>query len=329
MGRLQAAPLFDADTALKISLKGALTTLMRERPEKEQLPFVLTVQDSDSSSTTLDVKLRTRGNYRRDPSTCPFAPIRLNLKKKQVKGTIFEGQDKLKLVTHCSDRGGKYKAAVQREYLAYRIFNMLTDISFRVRLLEITYVDTDANNREMTRFGFVLEDSDDLAGRIDRDELKIPETTIADLDPGYTNLVSVFQYLIANTDFSPIAAPPGEDCCHNTVLMGKAGELAYAVPYDFDISGFVNAPYATPNPRFKLRTVKQRLYRGRCVNNAELQATVENFQAQQSAIRSMIESHPYLDSYARRETLGFVDAFYRIIGDAKTLNRDLVSRCLN
>jgi hypothetical protein len=328
-GTLDAAPLFEEDSVVQVTLKGPVTTLMRERPENDELPFVLTVSDAGGSPTTLDVKLRTRGNFRRDRRTCPFAPVRLNFKKKQLGNTVFAGQDKLKLVTHCKDRGLGYKAALQREYLAYRVLNTLNEASFRVRLLEINWIDTDKRDQAVTHFGFVIEDSDDLAARIGREELKVSKTTIAKLDPAYTNLTSVFQYFIATTDFSPITAAPGEDCCHNGKLLARPGELAYAVPYDFDMSGFVDAPYATPNPRFKLRSVKQRLYRGRCVNNGELAATLETFSAHRADIRSLIESHPYLEDRAKRETLLFVDDFYRIIGNPNTRQRHIVDRCLN
>ena len=124
--------------------------------------------------------------------------------------------------------------------------------------------------------------------RLGREELEIPETTLSALDPTYTNLTSVFQFLIANTDFSPIAAAPGESCCHNGKLIGRPGQPIYAVPYDFDMSGFVDAPYATPNPRFGLRNVKQRLYRGRCVNNEYVPATLEHFRDHREEIIDLI-----------------------------------------
>ena len=326
--RALAAPLFEDDAVLAITLEGPLNTLMRKRPDDVELPFRLTFMDDDGSPLTVDVQLRTRGNYRRDRRTCPFAPVRLNFKKGQVKKTVFHKQDKLKLVTHCRDGIPANQAAVQREYLAYRVFNTLTDASFRVRMLEITWVDTDKNNRSMTQFGFFIEDVDALAKRIGRKELEVPRTTVAQLDPTYTNLASVFQYLIANTDFSPIAAAEGEDCCHNGKLLASGGESIYAVPYDFDMSGFVDAPYASPNPRFKIRTVKQRVYRGRCVNNENLAATFDLFRERREAIAELIESHPHLSDRDRNETLRFVDAFYDTINDPKEVDRMLIGRCV-
>ncbi len=324
-----AAPLFEDHAVLTVTLEGPLTTLMRKRPKDEELPFSLTFASDDGSPRTVDVMLRTRGNYRHDRKTCPFAPVRINFKKGQVKNTVFHKQDKLKLVTHCRTRVPANLNAVQREYLVYRIFNTLTDDSFRVRLLEITWIDTEKDRRSITQFGFVIEHVDDLAKRIERKQLKVPGTTVDQLDPSYTNMASVFQYLIANTDFSPIAAAEGEDCCHNGVLLGKSGELIHSVPYDFDMSGFADAPYATPNPRFKLRSVKQRLYRGRCVNNEYLPATFEHFREQRTAIEALIKAHTPLSERERNETLRFVNQFYEKIDNPRDVDRLIISRCVN
>lgn len=323
-----AAPLFEDDSMLTVTLEGPLNTLMRKRSKDKDLPFTLTFAGDDGSPLTVDVKLRTRGNFRHERKTCPFAPVRVNFKKRQVKNTVFHKQDKLKLVTHCRENSQSNRAALQREYLAYRIFNTLTDSSFRVRLLEITWVDTDKNNRSMTQFGFLIEDVDALAKRIGRKELKVPRTTVAELDPAYTNLASVFQYLIANTDFSPIAAAEGEDCCHNAKLLGKSGQRIYPVPYDFDMAGFVDAPYAQVNPQFKIRSVKQRVYRGRCINNEHLPANLELLRERRDEIDGLIEAHPHLRERDRDETVLYVNAFYEIINDPKDVDRLMVGRCV-
>ncbi len=324
----EPAPLFQDDSVLAITLKGPITTLMRERPDDEELPVSLTFPGADGSPLTVDVKLRTRGNYRRERRTCPFAPVRLNFKKGQVKKTVFHKQDKLKLVTHCRDNAAANHTAVHREYLAYRILNALTDASLRVRLLEITWIDTDKKDRSITRYGFLIEEIGDLAKRIGRKELRIPRTTVAELDPAYTNLTSVYQFLIANTDFSPIAAAPGENCCHNGKLLGKTGEPTFAIPYDFDMAGFVDAPYATPNPKFKLRNVKERLYRGRCVNNEQLPTSLAHFRDNREAIEALVREYPYLDDRDRRESLRFIASFFELIDDPKYVDRQLLGRCL-
>ena len=326
---IAAAPLFEDDPAIRVTIAAPLTTLVRKRPDDEELPGTFSYTADDGSAVVLDVKLRTRGNYRRQRRTCPFPPVRINFRKSQVKNTTFAGQDKLKLVTHCRNNNASYHRATHREYLAYRILNTLTDASFRVRLLEIDWVDTDKDGRSMTEFGFLVEDVDDLADRLGREALQVPETTVSELDPVYTNLTSIFQLLIANTDFSPIAAAPGENCCHNGKLIGKEGELIYAVPYDFDISGFVDAPYATPNPRFGLRSVRQRLYRGRCVNNELVPATLALFRTHREDITALIREYRHLENNYKDELIRFVDRFYDLINDPGDVDRRIIGACLS
>ena len=50
-----------------------------------------------------------------------------------------------------------------------------------------------------------------------------------------------------------------------------------AIPFDFDFSGFVNAPNAIPDVERGIERVGQRLYRGYCVNNAYLEDSVARF----------------------------------------------------
>jgi hypothetical protein len=230
-------------------------------------------------------------------------------------------------VTHCKDRSERYEQALLREYLAYRILNQVTDISFRVRLLRITYEDTDARKPARVAYGFVVEHKDRLGKRTGLKVLDIESTSVSALQPRYMNLVSVFQFLIGNTDFSPIAGSK-ETCCHNHVLFGQDGDLAYSVPYDFDQAGLVNAPYAGPNPRFQLSSVRQRLYRGRCKNMQFLDETLEQYRQQRDSILKLPEEQVGLAD-STRKTLGkYLAQFYEIIDSPKKVNRKLVRKCI-
>ena len=320
-------PLFQATGVIPVTITGPLSELVRKRPVEEELDARFRFTDTDGTAVDAAVKLRARGNFRRQRSTCPFPPVRLNFRKGDVEKTVFHKQDKVKLVAHCRD-GRSYFAAVHREYLAYQILNLLTDASFRVRLLEITWVDTDRNDRSDTHFGFIIEHKDRFGKRIDRQALEIEKTSVRELDAEYTNLASLFQLFIANTDFSPIAGPPGDVCCHNAVLMGRDGAPILPVPYDFDMSGFVDAPYSTPNPRFKLRSVKQRKYRGRCVNNRHVPDTVALFNDKRAAIESLITANAYLNEREKTETLRFVEGFYDIVNDPQKLERQVIGDCI-
>ena len=152
-------------------------------------------------------------------------------------------------------------------------------------------------------------------------------TSIYSLDAAYTNLISVFQYLIGNTDFSPVKGPPGEPCCHNTVLF-KNDDTQISVPYDFDVTGFANPPHAVPNPRFRLSGVEQRLYRGRCTNNDQLDATFQLFRDRKKEIYDLVNKQQGLGKRARKEALRYIDDFYDIIDSERQVRNRILESCL-
>jgi len=325
----KTAPLFTNNDLLEVTIRGPFTTIMRVRSRDEDSPGTLTYQDPEAGDVTVELGIRTRGRYRHQSDVCPFAPLRLNFKKSSVKGTLFARSNKLKLVTHCRNGASRYTQGVFSEHLAYRIFNQMTDNSFRVRLMRVTYVNTDKGDRERTEFGFLIEHRDQVAKRIGLPVNNVESIEISQLDGAQLNLASMFQYLIANTDFSPIRAAAGEACCHNNVLFGdQAGEIQ-AVPYDFDMSGIVDARYATPNPKFQLRSVQERLYRGRCENNEYLNASKQAFIYQKQAIYDLVANNEYFNNGTRKQTVRFIDKFYATIEDPKKFEARLTEECVN
>lgn len=321
-------PLFADNSLLEITITAPISTLMRERSNEEYLMGQLTYQDEESEAVVLDVGIRARGRFRRERDVCSFTPLRLNFKKETTRKTLFKRTDKIKLVTHCRDRSERYSQGVLREFLAYRVLNTMTDQSFRVRLLRIRYVDTESKKADRVEFGFLIEPDDDLAKRLGGKVLGIESTTIDALDGRHTNLTSVFQYLIGNTDFSPIQAAEGESCCHNHVLIGPDNGALVSVPYDFDMSGFVNAAYAAPNPRFKIRSVRTRLYRGRCANNEHLDNSLQAYRDRKQDIYQLVNGLTHLAAKTRKQLIRYIDDFYTTIDSPKRLESRLRKRCL-
>jgi len=322
-------PLFAADDALELRIEAPLDTLLDERPEEEYLPGRLAWQDASGADVSVYVGVRTRGNSRRNRDVCRFPPVRLNVRKGEVDGTLFDGQDKLKMVTHCRTGSNRHEQSALREFLVYRMLNELTPLGFRVRLLRVTWVDTERDGKSFTAPGFLIESDERFAKRVGEPVVDVPRTRVSALDPDYTNLVSLFQYFIGNTDFSPIVGPPGENCCHNSQLFGDPSSRLFSVPYDFDQSGMVNAPYAAPNPRFRLASVQSRLYRGRCVNNDRLDASIRTFVEHRDALYALVDSVAELGARARSDMTRFMDRFYEEIGDAEARTRHLVEECLD
>lgn len=322
------APLFADHAAIAVTIEAPLTAMIRERPDEEYLDGKFRYLDSDGTEQTFDLKLRTRGNFRRQERICKFPPLRLNFRKKQVEGTLFDGQDKLKLVTHCQQNKPTYEQFMLREYLAYRIFARLTDKSFGVRLLHINYVDTDGRNSRV-KYGFVLEDDEHVAQRNGMKSMKTGNVTHADLDRSDENLVNVFMYMIGNTDFSLVQGPPDDGCCHNSMLLSASDGPPYTpLPYDFDFSGLVNAPYAAANPRFNLRSVRSRLYRGQCSNNDLLPATLRRILDRKDDIYALIDEIVMFSWNTRRVTARYLDSFYYAITEPETIRLEFLEQCV-
>lgn len=310
--------LFQDTAPLALWLETDLRALLRDRgEEREEHPAAMRyVAAGDSGS--MAVELRTRGIFRL--KHCAFPPLRLDLPRSRVAGTPFAGQDKLKLVTHCrSDRS--YERNLLREYALYRVFNALTDSSFRVRLARVTYVDTTRADT-LTRYGFLIEPDAELARRLGAEILEIGNIHDLLTNAPYMTLVAVFQYLIGNTDWSVWGR-------HNIVILrdtGPAQELL-AVPYDFDFSGAVGARYATPPPQLPIRSVRERLYRGYCQPDSVLMDVLARFRAAKDSVYAAVRAVPDLPEGDVRGLLGYFDDFFRAIDDPRTVRREFVRPC--
>ena len=319
------APLFTAHSVLDVRIEAPLKTLLKERSDEDYLDGSFAFSGAAGGERSFDLKLRTRGRYRRQRSTCPFPPVRLNFAKGQVEGTLLAGQDKLKLVTHCNTRRKNSEQLVLREYLAYRILQTLTDASFSARLMRINWVDTEGGD-PITRYGFVIEDADDIGARIGMEKVETAGLSYKMLNRQHSNLIIVFEFLVGNTDFSLIRGPANDDCCHNAVPFSGPDRI-YSVPYDLDFAGLVNAPYAEPNPILKIRSVTTRLYRGRCANNAILPETLSYVIDRKAAIYALLDELPDLDARNRSQVIKYLDSFFDVVEDPRKTQRELIRKC--
>ena len=321
-------PLFESDEMLEVTIKAPFKRILRTRSLEDEEQGTLAFTDSDGSAHEFNIKIRARGKSRLDPNTCNFPPIRLNFKRSETRNTLFENQDKVKLVSHCKGDSVVYTQSLLREYLVYRMFNILTDNSFRVRLLKVTYEDSEIDRSPQTEFGFLIEHKKRLGKRIDAKPVeRIGSIQVHELHADFMNLISVFHYLIANVDFSSFASADNQVCCHNHVLFGEGKEHYYSIPYDFDMSGFVSAEYATPNPRYGLRRITQRFYRGRCENNQYIADNLALLSDKRDEITTLVDSFPHLSKYSRKLTGRLIGEFYKIVDDPRLVEKRLIERC--
>jgi hypothetical protein len=320
-----SSPLFDDDSVIEIRLSGPLRTLARDkkRAERVEFPFLLSVNGLD-----IPVDIRVRGKSR--ITACGFPPLRLRFPVEGTSQTVFAGQDKLKLVTHCKSNRQASENNLLEEYLAYRIFNLIADAGYRVRLLRIQYEDTDGGLKHLDRpyYGFLIESDRELAARVNGDVSTISGVPYSRLNDNQTALVYVFQYLIGNTDWSLIRGDGEDVCCHNVHLIEKNGGL-YPIPYDFDFSGLVNARYAKPNTVIGTNRVTQRTYRGYCKLPMDRIATaLETITARREPILSLAEQSPVVGNEDTDSRVRYIDHFFEEAENSAKLLKQFDADCV-
>lgn len=319
----ERAPLFQSDAPLKITLRTDIDFLRRERNDTIEVAGTVTFVDLDGSEVTRPVEVRVRGNFRLDRSNCNFPPLRLDFRRSEVQGTVFEGQNRLKLVTPCQDNRDDYQRYIYNEYLAYKIFNLITPASFRARLFEITYEDVNGRYDTRTKTAFVIEDEEALAARNRAVYLEVPQMHPIMADAEQAVLTGVFNYMIGNTDWSAVFF-------HNVIVMRTEDGRHLTVPYDFDHSGLVNARYATVDPRLqdRIRNVRQRLYRDFCRPQLQHATVAAAFNAQRDAITELFRNFPYYrDPDDAEDAIEYLEGFWQTLDDPRRFDRNIVRDC--
>ncbi len=321
-----AKPLFASDDIIRITIRGPVVAIAKASEESQvSYPGTVTVA---GTSEALPVQLAQRGITRRKSNVCQFPPLRVTFTAPPPAGSLFAGQRRLKLVTHCRAAEG-FQQYVLMEYATYRLYNQVTPKSIRARLAKIDYVDA-AGRPIISRVGFFLEDIDDAARRNGLREARmgsrIPVTSLSAVDAGR---VGVFQYMIGNLDWAMQAGPAGDNCCHNTLPIGGGGATGLVpVPYDWDFSGLVDAPYATPPDQIDVSNVRQRRYRGFCRFNNEARATIAAVRAQQAPLMATFASVPGMDPKTVRKATAYLGGFFADIATDATAEAKLIRNCL-
>lgn len=320
-----AIALFESGDTLEIEISAPWRQIQRDKKNQDPYPADLHYVDDSSNRRSLALTVERRGKTRQ--RVCRFPPIKLRFKKGDVEDTLFEGNKSIKMVTHCNN-GLRWSQYYVLEMLAYPIYNLMTDRSFRIRPLSVIYHDANRDSRDEPRFAFLIEDDKLVAERSGLQTFDVKEIRRGRLDPLESSRFALFQYLIGNEDWSSLSGPPGDDCCHNTKLIGPpSGRPLYALPYDFDSSGLVNARYAVPNDGLPISKVSQRLFRGFCLHNPTLETARVEFLEKRDAIMAIIELEPRLQSRIRARAVAYLDDFFDVIEDPRRFDRLITSAC--
>jgi hypothetical protein len=313
--------LFDEDSVFEVRLEYEFDDICMNPVEDDcaDVPGVISYEDPDGVARSVDVRIRTRGRWNKETARCEFPSLFVFFDESQTAGTVFDGESMLPLTTHCRHHYRNYRDHIQTEYLAHRIYRMLTDISLRTRLLSVTYADADSR-MSRTRYSFFVEHFDRLAARTGKTWVDIDETDLSRVRPEEMATLSLFQYLIANLDWSALQP-------HNVAMFEDEDGYLTPVPFDFDYSGIVYTPYASPPSELPVYSVLNRYYRGLCWPGLDWDAMFERFLAIREDVFAEFESLPKVSRKERRRVRFFVNAFFNLLDSPKDRQKKIVDAC--
>lgn len=301
----EVPPLYASEAPLAVTLTANLRQLRGDKDTNSAWRGGTISYQSDTGRIVIPARMRTRGIWRL--KNCAMPPLRLDFGSKDTKGILFRKLGKPKLVNYCRDTD-TYEQYILQELQLYRIYQLLTPVSYRVRLVRMTYVDSASGKTDAVRYAIIAEDPDHLAKRLDGHAIKIKGATASDLDHQQLALAYLFQYMIGNTDFS-------FNGLHNTALISTNDGRVLPVAYDFDYAGAVNASYATPDPSLRIKTVRQRSFRGYCALADEYPQLLPLFNERKLAIYALYKDQigQLMDARRVRETVDYYDDFFKQI----------------
>jgi hypothetical protein len=310
--------LFESDEILSLSLKGNIRQLLNDRGEKPTYhPITLAYKNKDSNEVNLPVQIKARGHFRKLKENCKYPPLQINFPADVDRlSSVFKGQKKLKLVMPCA--GEDY---IIREWLVYKIYNLITPKSFRARLVRIDLDDIKSKKQAAPFYGFLIEDEKHMAARnkaIAVEEKLRPEQTKQDV----FLTMAVFQFLIGNTDWSV------QYLQNIKLLKTDSFPQLITVPYDFDHCGIVNAPYAHPAEELLMKSVQERRYRGYCMTDLKVfEKPIALFNRLKIDIYNLFTKCSLLDAKNIRSITKYLDEFYATINDPKSWQKDFAYPC--
>ncbi len=294
------------DDLARIEVQADLSRLLADIQSEEWVPATVVIR-SGAFQHTFQGKIRLRGRFRR--MNCDFPPLKLKIPKSQLAAAGLEPEfNDFKIVTHCLEDRYAGNELVLREYLVYRFYNELTPNSYRTQLARMTWVDQGADGKKIRRFGFLIEDTDELAARMHGVEEEKFGLATSRLSPNDTRLLMLFQELIGNDDWDLQMA-------RNVKFIYVPEQDWYVpVPYDFDFSRFVAAPYARPGAAPAHSEFHKSLQNGLYDSHV-----ARYLLAKKQALAEIITSNRYLPE-SEKETL-----FLRLMAAYKRLEQKILT----
>lgn len=302
---ISSQKFFSSDSIVDITITTDLNAIIRKKVGDDSIAARISCTSLDGIAINEEVSILMRGNSRRD--LCKIPPMRINFIK--TKNSELYKLKSLKIVNPCEDNLS-FQEILIKEYLIYKMYNAITDLSLKVRLARITYKDSLDKRKPIIRYSFFIEDIDELAKRSDAKELNNKKVVAGILNRDQLNTVSLFQFMIANTDWG--ISNDG----HNIKFLrtkSKKDPLNYLIPYDFDHSGLVNAPYAEPTMSIGIESVTTRYFFSIGQSIDELLVAFEPMKAQKENFMGIINNCDLLSQYVKKQMSRYLELFYDIM----------------
>jgi hypothetical protein len=292
--------LYHEQKAVNVTIKTQIKNLVANKLDEESVPAMIFFKDKAGKERKFEIKLEKRGKFRL--RACYFPPLKLDFKKPDLRAAGLSDYDDMKMVTHCLEDPKKGKENVLREYLVYKLYNLLTPYSYRVQLIKIRYEDEDKTISKIKAYGFLIEDTKQMADRLNGDVLETFNLKTEEMLLENFQLQSLFQYLIGNADWDLGMQR------NIKVLSSLSDEKLYVIPYDFDFSGLVNADYAIPNPDYGLFSVRDRVFLGA---SDELVPTTTYFLSKEKDMLKLCKKSKLLNRESRNDIVNYLYYCFR------------------
>jgi hypothetical protein len=311
---------FASEEPLEMTLTFEIKEFLKTKNEPENFDATLQLVTNDKDTLTQEIKIKARGERRRD--YCSFPPIMLKFKdKKDESEAIFNGGN-IKLVTHCS-QSSTYENFVFKEYLAYKLYNLITPYSFKTRLVIIHYNDVDNPAMCKTEYGFLIENVEHLAARNNAIVIDNPNLSQHNMDDYEMARMAFFNFMIGNTDWSIREQ-------HNIKVLKTDDPLVekgIPVAYDFDYSGFVNTSYSTPTMKIPITYVTERYYLGGCYTSEIFTSVFGEFEAMKDEFIAVINQFQLLPGPFKKQSTNYINSFFKKYKFPNELISNLNSTC--
>jgi len=302
-----------------LHIKTNLRQIIRKKAKKENHRGVLTYQDGSGNPQEWAIKISARGNMRN--KVCFLPPLKIDFKKGALRAAGIKGEfDDLKLVVRCKGTDA-YENYVLKEYLAYKIYNILTEHSFRVQLIKLTLEDAEGKQKNIEAYAFLIEGIEELAARVNSKIIANAFFKDYLLHANSYDRMCLFQFMIGNADWHITKQ-------HNTKLIAvKELNAVVSIPYDFDYSALVGTPYATPHTKLPIENIRDRYYLGLCREADAYDTTFQLYRVKKQEILNFCHEFDLLGERHKKYMLNYLDSFFEVLDTPKAYQSQIIKHC--